>query len=117
MPRSGIQKQQCGCGSKERTPIAISISASTLGTTPRRKSKNITLYLCSRDAGMQIRRAAWRPILRAVIASAEKANRRPHRAKPRAAKMSKSSGAHRRPSPSGSPRKRPSQSKLRRKMQ
>jgi hypothetical protein len=112
--RTEIQKQRCACRNTERTPIAISIMASTLGTVPRRKSKNLTVYICSRCI-VKPKPRTCRQIMLAVVASAVKANRRPHRKKPQHAKKM-TSGAHRRPSLSGNAA-RPSQSKLRRKTQ
>jgi hypothetical protein len=94
MSKSAFVTQQCKCGSKERAKIAVSVAAATLGVVPRRKSKTITLYLCSRCT-KHPKPKTIRAIAAAVAAGATKADRRPHRAKPSAAKMS--SGAHRRP--------------------
>lgn len=47
MPRSGWYQQQCSCGSDSRARVAISIQASTLGITPRKKTPTITIYLCA----------------------------------------------------------------------
>jgi hypothetical protein len=94
MSKSTWISQQCKCGSGERAKIAISVAAATLGVVPRRKSKTITLYLCSRCT-TKPKPKTVHAIAAAVVTAATKANRRPHRAKPRAAKMS--SGAHRRP--------------------
>jgi hypothetical protein len=110
--KSAWNSQQCKCGNSERAKIAISVAASTLGIVPRRKSKTITLYLCSRCT-TKPKPKTIRAIAAAVAASAGKANRRPHRAKPRAAKMS--SGAHRRPSPGPKKHGRNSKTKPRRK--
>lgn len=44
MPRSGYFAQFCPCG--ERAIVSISIGASTLRETPRRKAPMRTFYLC-----------------------------------------------------------------------
>jgi hypothetical protein len=72
-PRSGFYTQQCPCGSSQRPVASITLSASTLRITPRRKSRSITVYVCdrclksleprARKMFMQaIREAAWEAI-------------------------------------------------------
>lgn len=113
MSKSAFVTQQCSCGSKERAKIALSIAAATLGVVPRRKSKTITLYLCSRCT-RQPKPKTIRAIAAAVAAGAGKANRRPHRAK-HAAKMS--SGARRRPNSGSKKRGRNSKTPRRKQTQ
>jgi hypothetical protein len=47
-PRSGYFTQQCPCGSSRRPVASITLSASTLRITPRRKSRSITVYVCDK---------------------------------------------------------------------
>jgi len=46
MPRSGYWAQQCKCGTSRRAVASVTLSGSTLGTVPRRKSRSVTVYVC-----------------------------------------------------------------------
>ena len=46
MPRSAYWQQQCPCGSSRRAIVSVTLSASTIGVAPRRKSRSRTVYLC-----------------------------------------------------------------------
>lgn len=46
MPRSGFYTQRCPCGGDHRPVASVTLAASTLRVTPRRKSRSITVYIC-----------------------------------------------------------------------
>ncbi len=65
MPKSGYFTQQCKCGSNRRAIASLSLSSSTLGVVPRRKSRTITLYVC-RDCGENPRRKTRQAVFAAI---------------------------------------------------
>jgi hypothetical protein len=47
MSRSGYFAQVCACGSDRRAVASVTLSASSLHVTPRKKSKAQTVYICA----------------------------------------------------------------------
>jgi len=68
MPRSGHWTQQCKCGTNRRAAASISLSTSTLGIVPRRKSRTFTLYVCD-GCGKIPGRKTRQAIIAAIIAA------------------------------------------------
>jgi hypothetical protein len=70
MARSGFLAQQCKCKNRERVPAtaAISLNSYTLGVTPRRKSRSVTIYVC-RNCGKNPRRKTRQAIIAAIVAA------------------------------------------------
>ena len=68
MPRSGHWAQQCKCRKDRRAIASLSLSSSTLGIVPRRKSRTITLYVCT-ECGKNPRRKTRQALIAAVIAA------------------------------------------------
>lgn len=77
MPRSGYFQQQCPCGGDRRAVASVTLSASTLGVTPRQKSCARTLYLCGdclKDPKVKARRRMIEAILSAALEAKEQVN-------------------------------------------
>ncbi len=65
MPKSGYFTQQCKCESNRQAIASLSLSSSTLGVVPRRKSRTITLYVC-RNCGENPRRKTRQAVFAAI---------------------------------------------------
>jgi len=69
MPKSGWFTQQCKCGGNDHVKVSVTFTGSTLGVTPRRKSRAITIYVCPgcvKEPTRKTRAHIIRSVLRAV---------------------------------------------------
>jgi hypothetical protein len=69
MPKSGIEKQKCACGSEIRPRVAITIAGSSLHHAPRVKTQATTIYICDRCVERP-RPGTRGKILEAIVGSA-----------------------------------------------
>lgn len=70
MPRSGYFEQRCKCSTDKQAAISVTLGASSLRTTPRQKSRTITLYIC-RDCLKNPRPKTRSAIVNAVLQAAK----------------------------------------------